>query len=653
MIYNRRSERAHEDIDYIFRTLLKENGLVVREEQIKLSHQMLDALLYKQIALCDAGVGIGKTYAYLIACVIMRKYALNRRIISNGKWPIVISTSSVALQNAIIKEYIPFLSKILLKSGMIQTPLKACVRKGKERYVCDRRLKKRLLAVQDKSKNARQRAALVSLRTHFDLDDVHGLSGFDRHQVCVPKACPKDCPEFSECRYQRYLKRSKEPDVFIQICNHNYLLADAIHRKKVYRPLLNDYHAQIIDEAHKLPEAASQMFGHAVEGSEIIELSHMLEQVHCRKEAGKIKEAFMKLEECLQKECFQEEAEHYAFPESSECMQALKRMIQQLRMAQRQTMGAVPKWITNQLGEAGETLAYFFFRDAGYVLYLQKGKNGFPIFFAASRETAQRLKSCLWTSGIPAILTSGTLRAGNDFERTRQIMGLSDISNVREYVAESPFSYKENCLLYLPRTLKQTKKGSREEVQMLAEHIKELIRTTHGHTLVLFTSYTLMGNVYQELRDDIEFPLLEVWRHAQDEIARFKLQKNAVLFAAGSCWEGVDFPGDMISSLIIVKLPFAVPDPVSEAEQKQYGSLKEYIQKVIVPDMQKRLRQGFGRAIRTEQDTCVVSVLDYRAVLGGKYHKDVLSALPSCKMADSIKEVERFIRARKSVEYYI
>ena len=82
--------------------------------------------------------------------------------------------------------------------------------------------------------------------------------------------------------------------------------------------------------------------------------------------------------------------------------------------------------------------------------------------------------------------------------------------------------------------------------------------------------------------------------------------ENAVLFAAGSCWEGVDFPGDMVSSLIIVKLPFAVPDPIHEAQREQYRSLESYIQNVVVPDMQKKLRQGFGRAIRTEQDLCSV-----------------------------------------------
>ena len=162
-----------------------------------------------------------------------------------------------------------------------------------------------------------------------------------------------------------------------------------------------------------------------------------------------------------------------------------------------------------------------------------------------------------------------------------------------------------------------------------------------------------MGNVYQMLRDEIPFPMIGVWRHSPEEITRFKQTDNAVLFAAGSCWEGVDFPGDMVSSLIIVKLPFAVPDPISEAQKKEFDCLKDYIQAVIVPDMQKKLRQGFGRALRTETDTCVVSILDERAGEDGRYHEEVMCARPKCKMAKDIKDVQHFIRNRKSVEYYL
>ena len=123
--------------------------------------------------------------------------------------------------------------------------------------------------------------------------------------------------------------------------------------------------------------------------------------------------------------------------------------------------------------------------------------------------------------------------------------------------------------------------------------------------------------------------------------------------AAGSCWEGVDFPGDMVSSLIIVRLPFPVHDPLSEAERETYPPLQEYIRAVIVQDMQRKLRQGFGRAVRTDTDTCVVSILDKRAASGGKYHEAVLEALPKTRLSDNIEDVKAFIRTKKGPDYFL
>lgn len=143
-------EQAHGEIEKIFRILLPQNGLAVREEQITLCHAMLDTLLKNNIALCDAGVGIGKTYAYLTACILLKKFAPHGPA---GSQPVVISTSSVALQDAIIGEYIPFLSRIFLENRVISKPIRAIVRKGKERFVCDARLSQRLEAVKDKNKN--------------------------------------------------------------------------------------------------------------------------------------------------------------------------------------------------------------------------------------------------------------------------------------------------------------------------------------------------------------------------------------------------------------------------------------------------------------------------------------------------------------------
>ena len=107
---NEYQKRAHGEVERIFRELLPEVGLHVREEQIRLCHEMLDALMKNEITLCDAGVGIGKTYAYLTACILMRKYSVLHSGYSGcDRRPVVVSTSSIALQKAIIEEYVPFL----------------------------------------------------------------------------------------------------------------------------------------------------------------------------------------------------------------------------------------------------------------------------------------------------------------------------------------------------------------------------------------------------------------------------------------------------------------------------------------------------------------------------------------------------------------
>ena len=649
-------KRAHQEVEKIFRVLLPEQGLAVREEQIRLCHEMLDTLLGERIALCDAGVGIGKTYAYLVACVLLRKYSmLTGRGNPLEQRPVVVSTSSIALQKAIVTEYIPFLSRVLLEQGMIQSPLRAVVRKGKEHFVCDNRLEQRIEAIRHKQKNAAQKEALLSLRKHYDMDTVKDLSGFDRRLVCVPKFCPRECPGRQTCRYQRYLEESKKQDVFLQICNHNYLLADAFHRREEYKPLLADYRALVVDEAHKLPEAARQMFGKNLCKDDIREIAYYLEREHQNVEARTLKAGMYSIFTIIRESHMFSHGIKENFQLTGECEFCLWEGIQMIERMMEQLKGVVPKWVLNRLQEAKEVLECFLQKNSKYVLHLRMDKEKIPVLCAASREIPQLLREMLWDreQALSVILTSGTLKAGKGFARTLQMTGLEGRTDVQSYVAESPFAYEENCLLYLPKTLQKCKRGSREEVEMVAGQIHSLICSTYGHTLVLFTSYTLMGSVYQILRDGIPFPMVEVWRHSQEEILRFKTMENAVLFAAGSCWEGVDFPGDMVSSLIIVKLPFAVPDPISEAEKETYESLEDYIQAIIVPDMQKKLRQGFGRAIRTETDTCVVSILDFRAVKGGKYHEDVMCALPPCQMAEELREVQDFIRSRKGVEYYL
>lgn len=563
------------------------------------------------------------------------------------------ANQTISLQNCSFIADIPFLSRIFLENHIIQKPIRAIVRKGKERFVCDVRLAQRLEAVKDKKKNIEQLEALLSLRTYHDLDAVTGLSGFDRRQVCVPKFCEKSCQQRSLCRYHQYLKEAKSAEISIQICNHNYLLADAAHRLQALHPLLNDYQALVIDEAHKLPDAARQMYGQSLSAEDFREICDLLAKEKHILAAQQLNEKFSALMRSMCRDEPPEEDRRTAFVLTPDRITALRDCLFLLRQTQKQLAPYLPRWISYRLGAAENILNLFFTMDRKYILYIQYDRAGAPSLCAASREIPKQLNQALWLKNIPAILTSGTLMAGGSFDRPQKIMGLSENQRVENFIAASPFNYEENCLLYIPDSPLNVQIGSEKEVEYLAEQICRLVEAAHGHTLVLFTSYALMGAVYNQVKDRLPFPLLEVWRHSSDMIHKFKHSNNAVLFAAGSCWEGVDFPGDMVSSLIIVRLPFSVPNPLSEAEREQYPSLQDYIRAVIIPDMQVKLRQGFGRAIRTETDTCVISILDHRAAPGERYHQAVLEALPNLRITRKIKEVEEFIRAKKSSDYFL
>jgi len=117
-------------------------------------------------------------------------------------------------------------------------------------------------------------------------------------------------------------------------------------------------------------------------------------------------------------------------------------------------------------------------------------------------------------------------------------------------------------------------------------------------------------------------------------------------------WEGVNLPGDILSHLIIVKLPFPIPDPIGEYERTLYKDTNAYMQSVLIPNMLIKLRQGVGRLIRSETDTGVISILDMRANTKGKYHIDVLKALPNCRVVKSHSEISEFLKRKKHHTFF-
>ena len=646
-------ELAHQQAETIFRHVFPREGMTVREGQIQLCHTMLDALFGREVALCDAGVGLGKTYTYLVAAILwMQQRALPLR------QPLVISTASVTLQDAILKEYIPFLSSVLTQNGCVKEPIQSVLRKGKGRYVCDLRLLKRQREVAQRGeKFARRLRVLRDADTCLDLDQIQGLSGYDRRHICVPEQCAKDCIARHRCRYQRYLQQSGSGSLLIQICNHNYLLADAIHRQNGWKPLLRDYGVLIIDEAHKLPEVNQQMQTRNLTVADLNAIADQLARenlVHESQQLRRITDELVAAFGTMQ----HGRAREIPYAPQQEQLATLNRIHHQLCERTQQDGRKLSPPLRRAVQRVIELTQLFLMPNDSSTMYVEYAaelgdSKQIVSLNAVPKDLPQHLYTTLWSQSKPTILTSGTLAAGDGFANTSRLLGLEHGVPVRTLQVSSPFDYVHNCLLVLPSSSGKWKRMETSNEQ-IAKQLYQLIEAAHGHALVLFTSYEQMGEVYELLKDALDLPILQARRGSQAVVEQFKQLANGVLLAGGSCWEGIDFPGDLVSLLVIMRLPFPVPDPVREARREQYPDLHSYIQAEIVPEMQQKLRQGFGRAIRTETDSCAVAILDPRAAPDGRYHQSALDALPDgIPITTKIEDIEPFLRAHKSLDYFL
>ena len=639
MSTNNDRQTTHDMIDHIFHDLLPAWGMAKRPEQTELSHLMLDALLDGSIALCDAGTGIGKTYAYLSAGAV---YLQSRAVGGRDFSPIIISTSSIALQNAVLSEYLPTLSAVLMEDGIIDQPLCAVIRKGKSHYVCDGRLERRLRQLDLSKKNRKAGRALLSLRKQLDMDTAAHLSRYDRDHICVPQTCD-DCRQ-EDCRYFAFLKDCDSGNYSFQICNHNLLLADAIHRGTGRSPILPDACAVIIDEAHKLPETTRQMFGTTLDAQDIHGLICSLR----REKFQLASESLSELSAPLLRLMDQPFDTKKSFKDFSRFLIAPAR---NLHIVQKQLHGLLTTSTHRKLKKLSSTMELFTGERSDLMFYTMEDKRGGTMLCAVAADMTAQLRATIWSQDHPVILTSGTLAVGNDFHRLKEETGLLADGRVTESVSPSPFDYKANCLLYLPlHPPELTDSGYFDE---LAAEIAALLDACWGHALVLFTSYAAMSAIKERLAEmSLPWTIFTLGRNAVHTTRQFKAEPGSVLLATGAAWEGFDFPGDCVSLLVIPRLPFSRPDALKEKKRAEYPDLRSYIRAVVVPEMQIKLKQGFGRAIRTETDTCVVAILDERSVPGQRHFEAMQAALPEMPVTDSLEDVVDFIYRVKESNYF-
>lgn len=683
---NANSSTLIKTANYIFTEILPQYGYAIRDKQIKLAEHIFGVIRRRGISLAESEVGTGKTHAYLIAAVLAKRGRLNdfwlRGHYVNQSWaesaymPVVVSTSSIALQEAIVTNYIPELSQILLQFGIINTPLTAVVRKGKEHYICEERLQRYYKDANPFTKKLL--APFLDKSASFDLTGADTLSQHIKRSICVRDKCEKNCMHNEECRYHQYLNKVNDPVIDFQITNHNYFLADKLHRVNGRKPLLPNYQLVIIDEAHKFLTAARSMYGLVLTDTELPELAQKVHTYTMDKSNNDInihnlsemmeeqsKNLFKRLEDNIPESDEEYDAERFPAVMDDEINYHLKSIAGiAVDIAEASTGNRVQTfykerrdktiWRLNLIGERVSALG----EQNKLIYWLENRTEGevqSQALCAVPKDLNKRLFRDLWSNGIPIILTSGTLSASGDFTRSKETLGLCHMSTLRlfETSMPSPFDYKHNVLLYISKNTPLPDNKDKLYIAAVAEEVGKLVRASHGHAAVLFTSYNVMGQVHSILKDSgLPFPLFRLERGGTHAIEQFKKSGNGVLLASGALWDGIDISGDALSMLIIVRLPFAVPDPISEYERTLFGSLKDYINSVIVPEMLVKLKQGFGRLIRTETDTGVVALLDFRIWDGRAYRSKFLRSLPNCKITSDVAEVTSFIQLKKPPTYF-
>lgn len=482
--------------------------------------------------------------------------------------------------------------------------------------------------------------------------------------------CNKSCPYSLLCRFMNFKKKCMTDSFDFQITNHNYILADLIGQKQGRKPLFPGYGAMVFDESHKLIDAARQMYS-TVWGEQDAELIVTLSEANRRTAAmDELTVLRSQLAE-YNRQIFDRLAGDLAGNHTREgsrieivigsmekiYIRHMAKALEQLPLSYQENSGQKMRLqgLKKRCQELTDKLTVFL-NSGNSICWMEKRENGRLALCAVPMELEQILFHDIWSRPIPVIITSGTMSVRGDFSHFKRMTGLSfaALSRIMETSKPSPFDFQSNGLLYIPERMPFPNIRDDRYIQAIMEEIVQIVSATHGHTLILFTSYWLMERVFYGLKEQLsDYPLFLMGRGRLDVISSFRRSGNGVLFASDSAGEGIDLAGDILSSLIVVKLPFPVPDPVMEYQRNQYEDFDLYRRDIIIPEMLIKLRQWFGRGIRREKDTAVFSILDSRASLRGRYRAEILNTLPTMPVTDRLMDVADFIIRKKADSYFM
>lgn len=648
-----------QDLSHIFSSngtlSQKIKGFQPRAEQTTMAIAVEQAIKTDSTLIVEAGTGTGKTFAYLVPIIL-------------AKQKTIISTGSKNLQDQLYKRDLPTICHALKFSGKI------ALLKGRSNYLCleklaqinaqglrgDKNLLPELAKIQ-KWRNGTQTG---------DLSECHTIA---ENSPIIPQVISSndnclgsDCPYIKDCFVSKARKQALDADIVV--VNHHLFFADMAVKENGFGELIPTAETIIFDEAHQLPDIATQYFGESLTSYQLFELVkdiQLLQRVELRdmeqlaKAADLLQKTIQDFRLLFGENNSKGNLREWLIPTGLNCHSQSDHQYDTNAMEKgvvllRQRLEFIQEIAKSALGRS-LTLDTIFERTSTIKLLLERLTNTTQIGYCYWYETkgkhfalhitplsiAEKFSEQLKKQSASWIFTSATLEVDGNFEHYRRRLG---IIQAKELVLQSPFNYPKQAMLCVPRYLPAT--NQKQTLNQLGEMLLPVIETNQGRCFLLCTSYSMMKGLAEFLREKSTLNILLQGETAKSRLLeQFLQQPQSVLVATQSFWEGIDVRGDALSLVIIDKLPFASPDePLLKARiedcQLQGG---DPFQQIQIPQTVITLKQGVGRLIRDINDRGVIIICDSRLVTRA-YGETFLRSLPPAYRTRDLSQAIKFLQ---------
>nr|WP_202628150.1 ATP-dependent DNA helicase [Cronobacter sakazakii] len=614
-------------------------GFKPREPQRQMAQAVSAAIEAATPLVVEAGTGTGKTYAYLAPALRAGK-------------KVIISTGSKALQDQLYSRDLPTVAKALEFKGRL------ALLKGRSNYLCLERLEQQALAGGD-----------LPVQT---LSDVIQLRGWANETVdgdistCgrVAEDAPvwplvtstndnclgTDCPLYKDCFVVKARKKAMEADVVV--VNHHLFLADMVVKESGFAELIPEAEVIIFDEAHQLPDIASQYFGQSLSSRQLLDLARDIiiayrtevkDTQQLQKCADRLAQSTQDFRLQLGDPGFRGNLrELLADASISRALLLLDDALELCYDVAKLSLGR-----SALLDAAFERATLYRARlkrlkeinQPGYSYWYECNSRHFTLALTPL-TVADKFQDVIAEKGSSWIFTSATLSVNDDLHHFTDRLGIHEAKTL---LLPSPFDYARQALLCVPRGLPQTNQP--QAGKALARMLQPLIEANQGRCFMLCTSHAMMRELAEQFRATMTLPVLLQGETSKSQLLeQFISAGNALLVATSSFWEGVDVRGDALSLVIIDKLPFTSPDdPLLKARMEDCRLRGgDPFDEVQLPEAVITLKQGVGRLIRDVDDRGVLVICDNRLVMR-PYGAVFLKSLPPTPRTRDIGEAARFL----------